>query len=404
VYYIDHVDGFISHEVMLSSTTADLSMIPVIDDELVLAYPIAANTRCINSKTTLDLIKTRSLEINSVRSRSSRSERQYLYPQMNFSCSGSITKWIYGGLEESPSGISPELQIWYQVGIENYIKRGFTLATSNTQSMGTNVYSLESQLDFHEGDFLGIYYPKESETQIELYDQERSGPMNLRMSGMIDEPPSIINEDLRTEGSNSFPLVSVEIKLKPVSLINMPVQLSTSVNLISATRSDYNIMSTPLPSTVNMILSTSSANVLPSIPLQSNTSQFPEIYIYISISIATTIGMAITVSILITVCCIVIIRRKKRRQTTGDVKVTNEDLQFNPLYLDQYDKLKYKTEIFQLPVELHNQNSEQQHLYDEINNHRNNPTNQTSMISGSSDSGNSVNLRSTTLYLNVQLA
>jgi hypothetical protein len=114
--------------------------------------------------------------------------------------------------------------------------------------------------------------------------------------------------------------------------------------------------------------------------------------------------MAITVSILITVCCIVIIRRKKRRQTTGDVKVTNEDLQFNPLYLDQYDKLKYKTEIFQLPVELHNQNSEQQHLYDEINNHRNNPTNQTSMISGSSDSGNSVNLRSTTLYLNVQLA
>ena len=44
---------------------------------------------------------------------------------MKFSCNGSVTKWIYGAVNQNrATGDLPELQIWRQTGCNSYNKQG----------------------------------------------------------------------------------------------------------------------------------------------------------------------------------------------------------------------------------------------------------------------------------------
>ena len=136
---------------------------------------------------------------------------QYIYPEMRFTCNGTITKWVYGGVQQPSGTMLPELQIWHKLGTDNYTKIGSSFV-STTTSIGTNLYEFVPQtpLKFQEGDIFGVYIPQSNKSNIFLYEQKESGPLKLRVSGTIDNPLSTIIGGLQTDG-NDFPLVTVEI-------------------------------------------------------------------------------------------------------------------------------------------------------------------------------------------------
>ena len=140
-----------------------------------------------------------------------------MYPEIVFSCNGTVTKWIFGGNGNEDQD-KPELQIWRQQGPINYNKIGSSLVNANTM-IGTNLYEFVPQipLQFIEGDIFGVHIP---EDQVYLYEQKESGPINLRDDSNADNPLSTITGALRTEGANDFPLVTVKISKITIYSIN----------------------------------------------------------------------------------------------------------------------------------------------------------------------------------------
>ena len=143
-----------------------------------------------------------------IRSRRVDDENQYLYPEVVFSCNGTVTKWIYGGIRRQQDSLT-ELQIWRQLGPNNYIKIGSSSVNAGTM-IGTNLYEFipQTPLEFQEGDIFGLH------DLFFLYEQMLSGPLNLRIRS--DDSLSTITQDLDTDG-NDFPLVTVEVSSKYLS-------------------------------------------------------------------------------------------------------------------------------------------------------------------------------------------
>ena len=218
VYYIDGIN-FQSREDSFGTSSTDLSG-TLHTDQLVLVYPITGTIisvnfyftftdgYCVNSSVNATLIQQNALLIKATEEIQWR--RQYIYPEMRFACNGTITKWIYGGVQQPSETMLPELQIWRQLGTDNYNKIGSSLVTANT-SIGTNLYQFipQTPLEFQEGDIFGTHYPERSQSQLVLYEQIESGPINLRDPDNKVNPLSTITK-VREDG-NDFPLVTVEI-------------------------------------------------------------------------------------------------------------------------------------------------------------------------------------------------
>ena len=169
---------------------------------------------CVSSSINATVIKKNALLINEVRQVGER--RQYIYPEMKFSCNGSVTKWIYGAVDQNRStGDLPELQIWHQTGPNSYNKQGSSLVTANI-SIAPNVYEYYpvTPLEFQEGDIFGVHIPDNNNSQLYLYEQRESGPLNLRINNEVNSPASsTINGTLTTDEANNFPLVTVIISM-----------------------------------------------------------------------------------------------------------------------------------------------------------------------------------------------
>ena len=169
---------------------------------------------CVSSSINATVIKKNALLIHEVRQAEER--RQYIYPEMKFSCNGSVTKWIYGAVDQNRStGDLPELQIWHQTGPNSYNKQGSSLVTANI-SIAPNVYEYYpvTPLEFQEGDIFGVHIPDNNNSQLCLYEQRESGPLNVRINNEVNSPaPSTINGTLTIDEANNFPLVTVIISM-----------------------------------------------------------------------------------------------------------------------------------------------------------------------------------------------
>ena len=120
---------------------------------------------------------------------------------MLFSCNGSITKWIYGGMGSG----NADLQIWRQT-TGGYTRTGSSSVNAGTM-IGTKLFEFTPQtpLQFQEGDIFGIYISSGNF----LYQQQESGPLERYRSG---NSLSMITESaLSSDTNNNFPLVAVEI-------------------------------------------------------------------------------------------------------------------------------------------------------------------------------------------------
>ena len=144
------------------------------------------------------------VNINDVRR---RDNQQRLFPDITFTCNGSITKWIVGGTAENGASL-PELQIWQNIGKNSYTKTKFSLIPSSA-IFNNNVaeYTLSTPLEFQEGDILGVYQPRQQNSALVVYYQERDGPVNYEEG---DNSLSTVTLG-SPHNQYDYPLVTVEI-------------------------------------------------------------------------------------------------------------------------------------------------------------------------------------------------
>ena len=139
---------------------------------------------------------------------------QRVFPDINFTCSGSLTKWIVGGT--IGSALRVEVQIWRRNhGSENdYTKVGYSILDA-TDPDNDNVYEYipDPPLEFQEGDILGVYQQLALGSNcMRVYYQETTGPANYRRLLYSDPPaPATLNSPTLVVSQYDYPLVTVEI-------------------------------------------------------------------------------------------------------------------------------------------------------------------------------------------------
>ena len=119
---------------------------------------------------------------------------QYLYPDIKFTCNGSIKRWSV--LVRRPNGGSnrvlyPELQIWRKESEGVCTKVGnTTLSDNSTNEDNINEHKPDSPLEFQAEDIFGIFQPPTDQSRLRVYTHRRVGnsPTALRISaaGVVD--------------------------------------------------------------------------------------------------------------------------------------------------------------------------------------------------------------------------
>ena len=154
-------------------------------------------------------LRQKALQVN-INSVIIRNEQQRVFPNINFTASGSITKWIVGAGTGGGSSPPSELQIWRRSG-SDYTKVGSTQLTAQSPTVNLNVYEYipSPPLGFQEGDILGVY--QRNDSSVVPYYQENTGPENLRQSGLVSTAPDSLTAPPLAVDQYEYPLVTVEI-------------------------------------------------------------------------------------------------------------------------------------------------------------------------------------------------
>ena len=160
-------------------------------------------------------VRSRALMVNQI---TPRDFTQRIFPDIHFSCSGLLTKWIIGGQPRNPMKPLPELQIWRTVNGKSYYKKSFSLISTlpNTTSDG-NVYEyiVNPPLEFQEGDVFGLYKPSEKGSVLNILLQENSGPLAYGLEeGATESLAKILVDPTTLLDQNDYPMVSVEVSIK----------------------------------------------------------------------------------------------------------------------------------------------------------------------------------------------
>ena len=132
--------------------------------------PITDSPRCTGNFLSRSVLRQGALNVN-INEVTRISEKQRIFPNITFTCNGSITKWIVGGTTDNAESSQPELQIWRNIG-SRYTKANFNLLPFSTLVSNVAEYTLSTPLEFQEGDILGVYQPKCDKSALVVYYQE----------------------------------------------------------------------------------------------------------------------------------------------------------------------------------------------------------------------------------------
>lgn len=188
---------------------------------LILIFSCIAQSTCVSSPYSAEYIANQSLLITE--SRAIRDERQFIFPDMTFKCNGTVEKWIYAGIGISET--ESELQIWRLTSGDTYVKVGFSPVKANETEPGSNIHESHSStaIEFKEGDVFGLFQPNIGGNAITVYGQREHGPSNYRVNSNVNSPSStLVLSNLRLEGANDFPLVTLNIISKQTLILITP--------------------------------------------------------------------------------------------------------------------------------------------------------------------------------------
>ena len=103
---------------------------------------------------------------------------QGIFPEVGFTCDGTISSWVFGAKWEGKSQSFAELQIWRPaVGYDGVFTKVWSteIFTSENQSE-LYYYPLSTPLAFQAGDVLGYYQPPSTQSQLRLlYERDERG-------------------------------------------------------------------------------------------------------------------------------------------------------------------------------------------------------------------------------------
>ena len=137
---------------------------------------------------------------------------QRLFPDITFTCNGSITKWIVGAGGDIDSGErhNSQIQLWRRGASNDYHRVGASILTLNqTSHPDVHEYTPNPPLEFQEGDILGVYQPNNDDNVLQLYYQEYTGPFNYLMTYNTNPPPPSSLALVTPTTQLYYPLVSV---------------------------------------------------------------------------------------------------------------------------------------------------------------------------------------------------
>ena len=151
-----------------------------------------------------------------------RDRRQQISPEMNFTCNGTITKWIIGA--DSFFGVNrhlyPELQVWRNIGNDTYVKISGTYIFFPFAALENRIYEYSgfTPTQVQAGDILGVFIPEDSYSRMFLLSEGGSNRPAQYYHSLSDSTLSSSNIDVTdienntqlTRATTYYPMVSVE--------------------------------------------------------------------------------------------------------------------------------------------------------------------------------------------------
>ena len=143
-------------------------------------------------------------------------EQLVIFPDITFTCSGEVVRWIMGGNFIRLGNKFLELHIWRPSGGSIYQRVNstfITLSILNDENDYVHEYTVDPPLPFQPGDILGLFHPDYRETQLRLdYDSDGTSLYYVRSLSMSESGNSLFDisgEDVTT--LVGVPLVSAGI-------------------------------------------------------------------------------------------------------------------------------------------------------------------------------------------------
>ena len=157
------------------------------------------------------LVQSKALLLRSIRD---RERTQRIFPDIRFSCSGSVTKWILVLGAGGGSMEYPQLQIWREEeGSGSYQRVGYTdinsPSSSITDTYSVVEYSVTTPLSFQEGDILGAHQPRRSDSDVVMQFKDRGLLVSYRHDGEDNPLETFVVDGAETDQTD-YPLVGVE--------------------------------------------------------------------------------------------------------------------------------------------------------------------------------------------------
>lgn len=158
-----------------------------------------------------------------------RNNQQKVFPDIKFTCNGTIRKWIFVAREQDGMNRSrsPQFEIWTTADQHLFERQSVSEAGAATVGRVSGEpggpfflyeYDLNQPLPFNAGNVLGIYQPRGRESRLLFQYQLGGGPQNYYKGGsqaLIDIQSDRVNSDL-----NDYPLVAVETGERIINTAN----------------------------------------------------------------------------------------------------------------------------------------------------------------------------------------
>ncbi len=96
--------------------------------------------------------------------------RVWLFPSMNFSCRGNVTKWVFQAVGSGSGTSMPQMQVWRENSALVYVLQSSSGTEDELSLVGESVYefSLQSPVPVEEGDAFGVAFDKVSTRRLLL--------------------------------------------------------------------------------------------------------------------------------------------------------------------------------------------------------------------------------------------
>ena len=148
--------------------------------------------------------------------KNSYDQRQLIFPDIRFTCSGQVVKWIMGGTWNADRDNYPQLQVWRPSGDSMYHRQGGSSATADMMmDDGVYEFTADPPIPFQPGDVLGVFQPSSSISRLQVdYDDGENSMCYYAGIGSTDGMP--VHTSIDTSGislcpNTGVPLVTVVI-------------------------------------------------------------------------------------------------------------------------------------------------------------------------------------------------